>query len=177
MERCTLCTTKHNQAQLSATKHNKEYLKRSAQLSTINGKKNNFCTIKIFNPRCTTKHTGTSASAPMAAAIIALTLQVMVFMMKIFYDDDDDENDDNNDDDDENGDDDNKDDDDDNDDENYINDDDNVNDDESAQANPDLTWRDVQHIMVRDYYLKQFFSEIIKILYILYTDTSYKYLK
>ena len=108
----------------------------------------------------------------MAAAIIALTLQVMVFMMEIFYDDDDDENDDNNDDDDENGDDDNKD-----DDENYINDDDNVNDDESAQANPDLTWRDVQHIMVRDYYLKQFFSEIIKILYILYTDTSYKYLK
>jgi len=41
--------------------------------------------------KCTTKHTGTSASAPMAAAIIALTLQ----------------------------------------------------------ANPDLTWRDVQHIMVR----------------------------
>ena len=41
--------------------------------------------------KCTTKHTGTSASAPMAAAIIALTLE----------------------------------------------------------ANPDLTWRDVQHIMVR----------------------------
>ena len=29
-------------------------------------------------PRCTTKHTGTSASAPMAAAIIALTLQVII---------------------------------------------------------------------------------------------------
>lgn len=41
--------------------------------------------------KCTTKHTGTSASAPMAAAIIALTLE----------------------------------------------------------ANPDLTWRDVQHVMVR----------------------------
>jgi len=41
--------------------------------------------------KCTTKHTGTSASAPMAAAIIALTLE----------------------------------------------------------ANPDLTWRDIQHIMVR----------------------------
>jgi len=44
-----------------------------------------------LHQKCTTKHTGTSASAPMAAAIIALTLE----------------------------------------------------------ANPDLTWRDVQHIMVR----------------------------
>ena len=89
---------------------------------------------EILKPRCTTKHTGTSASAPMAAAIIALTLQaIIMILMKVTHDcgDDNDEDDDS-------------------DEDNNNND----NDDESAQANPDLTWRDVQHIMVRAYYLK-----------------------
>lgn len=58
---------------------------------------------------CTASHTGTSASAPMAAAIIALVLQVSVLCTTG-----------------------------------------GLTSDTIAQANPKLSWRDVQHITVRN---------------------------